>query len=189
MTTNKDSSPSSEPQPAVILVVYMILGSLISFLAGREPGNLPENIPREIGPAVVVICGFIISYSLWDCMAVGTAKARCSNVWKSYKDLPQNSMPEEVYLAVRVQTNQVEQMPVFLVGTIACALLVNGTVAAVLALAWSVLRRMYASAYRNAIGVPFDEIGLGRFTIPCYFLSNCMVMSAAVHSLRAILSG
>ena len=188
MTTKESSPPpGGAPPPAAILVVYTILGALISIFAGREPGTLPDNIAKELAPAVIVICGFLVSYSLWDVMAVGVAKGE-SKCYKAYKDLPAQ-LPEEVYLAQRVQTNQVEQMPVFIVGTFGCALLVNGTVAAAMALMWSVLRRMYASAYRNGAGKPFNDIGLGTYTLPCYFLSNAMILSAAVQSLRAILSG
>ena len=182
--TTKESSP---PPPGAILAVYTILGALISIFAGRKPGTLPYNIAKELAPAVIVICGFLVSYSLWDVMAVGVAKEK-NNCFKSYKDLPAQ-LPEEVYLALRVQTNQVEQMPVFIVGTMGCALLVNGSVAAVMAFMWSVLRRMYASAYRNGAGKPFKDIGLGAYTLPCYFLSNAMLMSVAVQSLRAILLG
>lgn len=180
-----NQATNNAPAPAAILAMYTMLGCLISFFAGREPGTLPENIVRELAPALTVISGFLVSYSCWDVLAVGLAKERC-NAGKSYNDMP-TQLPEEVYLAQRVQTNQVEQMPVFLVGTIGCSLLVNGTVAAILALLWCILRRMYAYTYRNAVGIPFKGMGLSAFTLPCYFLSNSMVMSVAVHSLRAML--
>mmetsp|Transcript_11444 Transcript_11444/g.21829 ORF Transcript_11444/g.21829 Transcript_11444/m.21829 type:complete len:198 (-) Transcript_11444:318-911(-) len=184
-TKQKEPSP---PSPAAILVGYTILGSLVSFLAGRDPGTLPDNVVREVAPALVVVAGFLVSYSVYDVMAVGVAKQQCPAAWKSYKDMSTATAvpPEPVFLAQRVQTNQVEQMPVFLVGTLGCALVVNGTVAAVLALLWTILRRMYASTYRNAVGIPFAEMGLAQFTIPAYFLSNTMVMSVAVHAVRAM---
>ncbi|CAB9497608.1 expressed unknown protein [Seminavis robusta] len=179
---------AAEPSPFVILITYVVLGTLLSFLAGREPGMLPENIHREMAPSLIVVCGFLVSYSLWDVMAVGVAKTKANYMEHSYKDLPKH-IPEEVYLAVRVQTNQVEQMPVFLIGTLSCAFFVNGTVAAVMALLWAILRRQYASLYRSSVGVPLAKIGLQKFTIPAYFLSNAMCMAVAVHSLRALLSG
>ena len=105
---------------------------------------------------------------------------------KTYKDVS-TVMPEEVYLAQRVQTNQVEQMPVFIVGSLGCALFVNGSVAGVMLLIWVILRRCYASVYRKAVGVPADDIGLAKFTIPAYFMSNGMVAATAVHAIRSLL--
>ena len=140
----------------------------------------------EISPSLIVVCGFLLSYSLWDVMSVGRAKERHGMFKLSYKDVPAK-MPEEVYLSQRAQMNQVEQMPVFMVGTFSCALLVNGKVAAVLGLIWGVLRRMYASTYRKSVGIPFKDIGLARYTIPCYFVCNAMVAAACVHSLRCLL--
>ena len=184
-TQDKILNQASSPPKAVILVGYTVLGSLLSFMAGRDPGTLPDDVVREMAPALMVVAGFLISYSLWDVMAVGIAKEQCQ-VWKSYKDLPA-VLPEPVFLAQRVQTNQLEQMPVFLVGTLGCALLVDGMAAAILALMWTILRRLYASTYRSAVGIPFAEMGLFKFTVPAYFLSNTMVASIAVHALRAMI--
>ena len=104
---------------------------------------------------------------------------------KTYRDMP-TVMPEEVYLAQRVQTNQVEQMTVFIVGSLGCALFVNGSVAGVMSLIWVVLRRCYASVYSNAVGIPTDDIGLAKFTVPAYFLSNGMVVATAIHAIRSL---
>jgi len=177
------------PSPLLILITYIALGCLISFLAGREPGTLPENIVREVSPTLIVVCGFLTSYSLWDVMTVGVAKIKTKYFEKTYNDLSQQQMPEEVYLAVRVQTNQVEQMPLFIVGSLSCAIFVNGTVAAVMALMWAILRRCYASVYRAGVGKPLADIGLVRFTVPAYFVGHAMLMSVAVHSVRCLLSG
>eukprot|EP00980_Cylindrotheca_fusiformis_P002638 scaffold618_cov130-Cylindrotheca_fusiformis.AAC.42 len=77
--TEKESSSSSNndggpPSPYAILIIYCVLGCLISFWTGRDPGTLPENIPREMAPAVIVICGFLVSYSTLDVMTVGMSK-------------------------------------------------------------------------------------------------------------------
>lgn len=178
---------SNPPSPLAILVVYLVLGSLVSFVFGREPtATLPRNIVQEMAPTLVVICGFLTSYSVWDVMAVGVAKASTAYyLEKPYKDWPLSTpLPERVYLAQRVQTNQVEQLPGFLVGAMGCALFVNGTVAAVLALVWAVLRRCYASTYRNGVGLSLKEMRLSRFTIPAYFVSNTMLLSTAIQALR-----
>ena len=154
---------------------------------GREPGTLPKNVLRELAPSLIVVCGFLVSYSLWDVMAVGMAKAQRGFLHMSCNEIP-SQLPEEVYLAQRVQTNQIEQLPVFLVGIFGCALLVNGKVAGILGLIWCILRRLYASAYRKAVGVPLESVGLSQYTVPCYFLSNGMLMATAVQSLRVMLS-
>mmetsp|Transcript_9812 Transcript_9812/g.29242 ORF Transcript_9812/g.29242 Transcript_9812/m.29242 type:complete len:188 (-) Transcript_9812:258-821(-) len=179
------ASNSSAPNPVAILCSYLFLGSLVSTLAGREPGTLPEDVVRELAPVIVVVCGFIVSYNVWDVMAVGVAKGKYSSDL-SYEDIPRR-LPEEVYLAQRVQTNQVEQMPGFLVGSLSCAFVVNGKVAAVLSLLWAILRRQYATTYRAAVGVPIGKIGLTKFTIPCYFLMNTMLTATAVHAVRALI--
>jgi len=160
----------------------------VSFVFGREPTGefLPpsDGIVQEMAPTLVVVCGFLISYSVWDVMAVGVAKAQTNYYLdKPYKDWPLRT-PEPVYLAQRVQTNQVEQLPGFVVGALGCALLVHGTVAAFLALLWAVLRRCYASVYRNAIGVPLADVRLSRFTVPAYFVSNTLLVSTAIQALR-----
>jgi hypothetical protein len=82
-------------------------------------------------------------------------------------------IPEEVYLAQRVQTNQVEQIPVFLCGIILCALFVNGTVAAILGLLWSILRIGYGYVYRDSVGMKHEHTmkRIGQCTIPAYFLA------------------
>ena len=180
--------PPPPPSPAVILAAYVALGAALSFLAGRQPGTLPDDVGREVAPAVLVVCGFLVSYSVFDVMAVGVARARHRGLMeKPYEDAPQR-MPEDVYLAQRVQTNQVEQLTGFVVGSLSCAVLVDGAAAGLMALLWAALRRRYASAYRGASGVPLGEIGLARYTVPAYFLVNSMLAASAVHALRAIVA-
>merc|ERR1712029_962720 len=162
----------------------MGLGTIISFLFGREPGTLPDDIARELAPATIAVCGFLLSYEVWDVMAVGVAKERAIAL-KSYKDIP-DRMPEKVYLSQRAQSNQVEQISVFLVGTFGCALLVDGRVADILGMAWGVLRRLYAAAYRDGSGKNFKEMGLAKYTIPCYFIVNSMLMAVVVQSVRCL---
>ena len=71
-------------------------------------------------------------------MAVGDAKAKTN-----FSKLPYGSpMPEEVYVALRAQTNQIEQLPTFLVGSFLFSLTISGHVGAGLSLGWIVLRRL-----------------------------------------------
>jgi hypothetical protein len=174
----------SPPSPHAILLTYVVLGCIISFTCGRTPGTLPTNIVKELAPSLISICIFLSTYSTYDVMGVGIAKEKFQYGEKKYKDLSV-SVPEEVYLAQRAQTNQVEQMTVFVFGSLSCALFVNGIVAGIMSLIWVVLRRGYASAYRKAVGVPVSHIGLARYTIPAYFMSNGMVMATAVHVMRS----
>lgn len=170
-----------------LVVIFMFIGTLFAYLFGREPGTLPDDIVKEVAPSVIVICGFLISYELCDVMGVGMAKGRRNIMEKSYKDLMQSKEDEEVYLRQRVLTNQLEQMPLFIVGTFLCAVFVNGKVAGVLSLSWSILRRLYASTYKAGIGKKFKDIALAKYTVPCYFISNTMVMSAAIQVVRSFL--
>ena len=135
-------SSDSQPPPAfAILLVYTGLGFLIAFLFGKDdPSN--QDFVQELVPVIIVSCGFLVSYELLDVMAVGAAKlkSKCHDI-RSSKDEINQVQDEEVYLAQRVQTNQVEQMTPFLIGSYSCALLVDGKVAGVLAMFWAILRR------------------------------------------------
>lgn len=79
-------------------------------------------------------------------------------------------------------------MPLFIVGSLGCAVMVNGRVAAVLALLWVLLRRQYASHYRCQVGKKLSDMGLATYTVPAYFLCNTMCMATAVQALRVLLS-
>ena len=93
-------------------------------------------------------------------------------------------MPEPVKLALRAQTNQVEQMASFMVSTLSFSFFVNGMVGGIRGLLWVTLRMMYTSTYRASVGVNWDKKGLGTYTIPCYFLLNSMASATALHMLR-----
>jgi hypothetical protein len=189
-TSTLSKQGGGPPPPLAILIAYTILGSGISFLAGRQPGTLPSNIVQEVAPSVIVICMFLVYYELWDCMAVGSAKHKFQSFsGMSYNEYCKIPSSEEVYLAQRVQTNQIEQMPVFLFGIFSCAILVNGSVAAVMGFFWCVLRIRYAYVYRNSVGMKYEQTmkGIGQYTIPAYFFSNSMCMASAIHSLRSLM--
>jgi uncharacterized MAPEG superfamily protein len=177
----KPAPPSPPPSVTAIFALYVVLGTAASFLAGEDPGTLPDEIVRAICPSIGVISMFLISYSVLDVMASGLSKVE--HMPKDYKYFP-SRLPEEVFLAERAQMNQLEQMPLFIFGTLSFSLLVNGRVGAILALAWAILRRLYARAYRRSVGVPFNTKGLATYTIPCYFIVNTMLMGSAVHALR-----
>mmetsp|Transcript_1567 Transcript_1567/g.2447 ORF Transcript_1567/g.2447 Transcript_1567/m.2447 type:complete len:192 (+) Transcript_1567:89-664(+) len=185
------SPPQAKPQvgPTVlqILILYLVLGSLLSYFAGREPGTLPDDIYRELAPTVIVVCLFLVSYSLLDVMGAGVAKSEHMVTGKKYEDLPVQ-MPEQVHLALRAQANQVEQLPGFLFAAFSFSLLVNGQVGVVLALVWALLRRRYASIYRNSVGIPLDKKGLSSYTIPAYMAVNAMLMGTAIHAVRGLLA-
>lgn len=185
-------SEAPNPPTLPILLTYVSLGSLISFCFGREPSDpIPENILKEISAVLLIVCSFLISYSIWDVMAVGIAKHETKYSQRSIKEMCSNNppIPEKVYLSIRVQTNQLEQMPLFIFGSLSCAIFVNGNVTALMSMMWVILRRLYASTYRNAIGVKNGmDIGLSKFTIPAYFLVNSMLAATAVHAIRCLLS-
>jgi len=189
MTDPKDKTTPTVPlekelqEIMKLVTMFTLLGAALSFLFGREPGTLPDDIIKELAPSIVVVCGFLISYEFCDVMGVGMAKGRKGILEQSYKDLPAKE-DEEVYLRQRVLTNQLEQMPLFIVGTFLCALLLNGKVASILSLVWVVLRRMYASTYKRAGGKKLKQIGLAKFTVPCYFICNTMVMAVGIQAVR-----
>ena len=187
---NGGGDDDPEPPPALaIFSIYLGLGTLLSYAFGRDLDTfLPaDEWAREVSPTIIIICLFLTSYSLFDVMAVGVAKQKYGFSTKQFGPWIHNP-PEEVYLALRAQTNQVEQLPGFLVGALSFSILVNGTVGAVLSLIWAVLRRIYASRYRSAMGQTIKESKIGNFTIPAYFALNAMLMGTAVHCARLILS-
>ena len=187
---NGGGDDDPEPPPALaIFSIYLGLGTLLSYAFGRDLDTfLPaDEWARELFPTIFIICLFLTSYSLFDVMAVGVAKQKYGFSTKQFGPWIHNP-PEEVYLALRAQTNQVEQLPGFLVGALSFSILVNGTVGAVLSLIWAVLRRIYASRYRSAMGQTIKESKIGNFTIPAYFALNAMLMGTVVHCARLILS-
>jgi len=142
-------------------------------------------MPTELAPPTIVVCCFVIAYSLCDCVGVG--KARWSVGWNELtQDKLPAKMPEEFHLAHRAQMNQVEQFAGFVVGTMSFAVVVNGRVAAALSLCWVVLRIMYGHTYRHAFGKSINESGLQKFTVPCYFLLLSMASGTVVHILRIV---
>ena len=179
--------PEKEFQEVMKLVtIFTFIGSSFAFIFGREPGSLPEDIVKELAPSIIVVCGFLISYELFDVMGVGLAKGRHGILELSYKDLPVKDA-EEIFIRQRVLTNQLEQMPLFITGTFLFSLLVNGQIGGILSLAWVVLRRKYAVAYKNGEGKKMKQIGIANFTIPCYFIVNTMVVSSGIQALRGYL--
>mmetsp|Transcript_1880 Transcript_1880/g.5472 ORF Transcript_1880/g.5472 Transcript_1880/m.5472 type:complete len:202 (+) Transcript_1880:23-628(+) len=177
------------PPTLAIFSVYLGLGCALSYSFGRDLGTFPtaDELARDVSPTIVIICLFLVSYSLLDVMAVGAAKQKYGFSAKQFGPWIHNP-PEEVYLALRAQTNQVEQLPGFIVGALSFSILVNGTVGAVLSLIWTALRRMYASRYRSAMGKTIRDSGIVNLTIPAYFALNAMLMGTAVHCVRLILS-
>lgn len=114
MSTSPSSSSTKTPPPPspwTILASYGVLGTLLSFAFGRPPtASLPHDVViAEVAPVAILICVFLITYSLWDVMAMGMAKHQSGYPQKTYKDLANSSLPEQVWLAQRVQTNQLEQ--------------------------------------------------------------------------------
>ena len=184
------SADDPAPPPATtIFLMYLFLGTVLSFCFGRDPGTpLPpaDELARDISPTIAILCLFLVSYSLLDVMAVGAAKQKYGFSKKKFGPWAHNP-PEEVYLALRAQTNQVEQLPGFLIGSIFFSILVNGAVGSVLSLVWVVLRRLYASRYRSAVGKTIQESGIATCTIPAYFALNAMLMGTAVQCLRTVL--
>ena len=190
MTEQKRQTPS----PYGLLIVYTILGTIVSFVFGRDPSSFsslemtPTFVQQELAPTIIIICGFLITYSVFDVLGVGIAKIETNYHLKGYyKDLP-NKMPEAVYLAQRTQTNQVEQMTGFLFGSLSCCFWVNGKVSSILSLIWVISRRFYSSTYRNSVGTSFEKMGLSKFTLPAYLSLNTMVASVGIQALRVYLS-
>ena len=167
------------PPPGAVLVVYAALGAALSFGCGREPGTMASEFEDFALPAVAMSL-FVALYSLYDVMGVGILKAE-----KKAFDKKRDEVDEDIDLANRALTNQVEQMAAFFVTTALFALFVNGPVGGLLASLWVLLRRGYAMRYRSSVGVPFMAKKLGQYTIPCYFILNSMALAVVVQIARA----
>lgn len=189
-SSTMSSADDPAPPPAVaIFLIYLLLGTVLSLCFRRDPGTpLPpaHELARNVSPSMATICFFLVSCSLLDVMAVGAAKQKYDFSKKKFGPWVHNP-PEEVYLALRAQTNQVEQLPGFLIGSTFFSILVNGNVGAVLSLAWVVLRRLHASGCRSAVGKTIQESGIATCTIPAYFALNAMLMGTAVQCVRIFL--
>jgi uncharacterized MAPEG superfamily protein len=183
------------PPPAEILFLnFLVLGAIVSYLFGRRipvasssSSLLPDDILLEVCPSMIVICIFLTTYNLYDAMPCGLSKKRAKLDTTKYTDWP-TKMPEDVYLAERVQSNQVEQMTPFIVSTLFFSIVVNGTVGAILSLMWVILRRLYAHKYRSSVGITMENKNIGSYTVPCYFIINTMSMGSVVHAIRYMYS-
>jgi len=198
MTTPAPESKSSNgsggaPPPTIaILIVYSILGVILSYKFGRDPSSTNEtsrnadDVAKELAPTISILCLFLVSYSLVDVMTVGSTKHKYGIGGKPYSPSMASNVPEEVYIAQRVQMNQVEQLPAFIVASLGFSFFVNGRVGSILALVWVVLRRLYARAYRLSIGKPLSQSGITLYTIPAYFVMNALLMGTAVQCIRSL---
>ncbi|KAL9186018.1 hypothetical protein ACHAXT_005256 [Thalassiosira profunda] len=175
------------PPTGAILATYAALGAILSFAFGRDPasGILP-NDANELAPTVATLCLFLVSYELLDVMGVGIAKSQHGIGTKPFSPSALTDVPEDVYIAQRVQTNQVEQMIPFIVASLSFSLVVNGHVGSVLTLLWVALRRGYARAYKRSAGKPPSKSGIASFTIPCYFILNSLLMGTAIQCIRCL---
>jgi len=174
----KPVEKDAPPPPGAILAVYTVLGTACSFFLGRDPSSSLEL--RDIAPVLAVLSAFLAHYSLWDVMGTGLAKRAAGHIAAAYP-VPET---EASYLAQRAQTNQVEQLPVIIVASLSCALLVNGTVAAVLTVIWSLLRIRYAQVYRASAGKSFEQKQLATYTVPAYFMCGIQLLATIVQVLR-----
>ena len=113
-----------------------------------------------------------------------------SKAWSAQQDISIHAinLPEPVYIAQRVQTNQVEQLPGFLISSISFTILVNGKVGALLSTIWAVLRRGYAAKYKASVGKSGANSGIATFTIPAYFAMNSMLMGTVVQCIRVLVN-
>ena len=182
--STKHKEQELPPPASVLIATYGFLGGALSYFCGRTPaGVLPEHILAELCPSLIVICIFLSLYEVYDVMGVGIAKMKVKGGYysKQYDDIPAKA-PEAVWLAQRAQMNQVEQLVPFIISTLCFSILVNGMIGGLLAMVWSVLRVMYASTYRNSVGVVKKP--LAKYTIPCYFIIGTMLMGSVVHACR-----
>ena len=189
----KEQEKAKPPPPEFLFLNFLVFGVVASFVFGRRtpvPGELfPtdggdfDTIILDICPSIVVICIFLTTYNLYDAMGCGVSKLNAGIQTTNYNEWP-SRMPESVYVAERIQSNQVEQMTPFIVSTLMFSWIVNGTVGAVLATTWVGLRRMYAYRYRSSVGKKMVDKNLGMFTVPCYFIINTMSMGTVVHLVR-----
>mmetsp|Transcript_12514 Transcript_12514/g.34738 ORF Transcript_12514/g.34738 Transcript_12514/m.34738 type:complete len:198 (+) Transcript_12514:75-668(+) len=180
------------PSAIQLMSVFVGLGSILAFTLGPRPKDVlnSEHLPQQppalfqVMPSLCVIAVFLLTYNIYDSMGCGLAKMKHGFPEMPYDKILEWKKPEEVFLAERVQQNQLEQLPGFIVSTLAFSAMVNGPVGALLGLAWATLRRQYAAVYRASAGKPQAEKGLGKYTVPCYFIINSMMMAATVQAVR-----
>eukprot|EP01094_Clydonella_sp_ATCC50884_P025246 TRINITY_DN656_c0_g1_i1.p2 TRINITY_DN656_c0_g1~~TRINITY_DN656_c0_g1_i1.p2 ORF type:complete len:174 (+),score=57.83 TRINITY_DN656_c0_g1_i1:64-522(+) len=135
---------------------------------------------EELAFPALVSCFFWLWYSFVDVMAVGKAKqAHPKEAGLLHRANPAD-VPEDIILAQRAQMNQVEQMPGFFIGMWTFSLFVDARIGAGLGLLWVVLRALYASTYRNGAGKKFLQMGLLKYTIPCYLILNFLCAGTIV---------
>lgn len=192
-TKSSGGASGDDPPPTtVIFIVYSFLGLALSYAFGSDPSSASggtrnvDDVAKELAPTVAILCLFLVSYSLFDVMSVGLIKQKYGIGSKPYTSSMVSNIPEEVYLAQRVQTNQVEQLPSFIVASLSFSFLVNGNVGAILSAVWVVLRRLYARTYRASVGKSAKQSGIVFYTIPAYFVLNALLMGSVVQCIRSL---
>lgn len=161
---------SKPPPPKIFFALHTGLGLWASTFCGRTVGTTASLL--ELRPTVAVVCLFLASYQTFDTMAAGMAKQEAGLQDIKQGDIKHN---EKAYLAQRAQSNQVEQMPVFIVSSLAFSAFVNANIGALLASAWTILRTKYALAYRSSMGKTFHESQVTKYAVPCYFINGTML--------------
>ena len=181
---------SHGPPPLWVWIAQFIIpGAAYSFLFGRVPGTLPDNIVGEIWLTILAVSCFVMCYILFDVIGSGKSKyvkggPSCKGGNEvSYEEQPAKP-PEAVYLASRAQANQVEQMPGFICMAFVFSIVVNGKVGGVLSLIWCVLRQCYSHTMRGSVGVPMSHKGVQKFTGPCYMIVGSMAAGTSIHMAR-----
>lgn len=177
-TTTQTAVP---PHGITILPMYIAFGAITSFGFGREPGTLPTDWLAELKFPALATCVFVTCYNLFDTLGVGRVRAKYSYFDTTSSNGP---VPEEVALALRAQANQVEQFPTFLAALWLYSFFVSGFAGGVMGGMWTLLRQLYSATYRSSAGISPAKKGLGKFTLPCYFLVNAMAMGTVVHVVR-----
>eukprot|EP00192_Tetraselmis_astigmatica_P020514 CAMPEP_0117661836 /NCGR_PEP_ID=MMETSP0804-20121206/7746_1 /TAXON_ID=1074897 /ORGANISM="Tetraselmis astigmatica, Strain CCMP880" /LENGTH=207 /DNA_ID=CAMNT_0005468723 /DNA_START=81 /DNA_END=707 /DNA_ORIENTATION=- len=159
------------PPVAAILLVFGVIGAEPPPQAGSQALFLLDPV-SELWLSVVALCAFLTFYEVFDVMGVGFATAKQGIKKETMAE--EAAYSEEVTLAMRTKQNQLEQMPVFITATACFSVFVNGPVGGCLAMIWVLLRAGDSFTYRGAVGLRFVDMGLTKFTTPCYFILNRM---------------
>ena len=163
------------------LLFTMAAGGGLWFGTAKETFSLAGV--GELRWAVIVTAVSVLDYEFMSVM--GSGLARRATGLSDYVTRCKAKSPPGYGWALRAQMNQLEQLVPFYVSLWAYALFVNATAAGVLGGLWLAIRFMYGIAMRADASVSLKDKGVGKYTIPCYFIVGGMATAACIQALLA----
>jgi hypothetical protein len=162
--------------------MQFVVGAIASFFLAKPLESPFVFDTRDLAWPLVA---FTLAASMYayDLMQVGGSRQKFK-LWDTYLKADAAKLPIEYVAACRAQTNQTEQLVVFVPALFLGTLFFNARVSGALGIVWVLVRTAYAEHFRSSTALAFKDKGLGKFTIPCYMIISTLHIAAVFNVLR-----